>query len=39
LEVVKLSQAYLIGQDVDMYYVEEDRPASVRNSDLVEELG
>jgi phospholipid-transporting ATPase len=27
LEVVKLALAYLIGQDLDMYYEPDDRPA------------
>ena len=39
LEVVKLALAYLIGQDLEMYYAEDDRPTSCRTSDLVEELG
>lgn len=39
LEVVKLILAYLIGQDLEMYYAEDDRPTSCRTSDLVEELG
>ena len=39
MEVLKLSLAYLINQDLDMYYREDDRPASCRTSDLVEELG
>ena len=39
LEVMKLALAYLISQDEEMYYQEEDRPASCRTSDLVEELG
>ena len=39
LEVLKLTLAYFINQDIDMYYSEDDRPASCRTSDLVEELG
>ena len=39
LEVLKLILAYLISQDGSMYYEEDDRRASCRTSDLVEELG
>ena len=39
LEVVKLALAYLIAQDLEMYYELDNRPASCRTSDLVEELG
>ena len=39
LEVLKLALAYLISQDGEMYYAEDNRPASCRTSDLVEELG
>ena len=39
LEVLKLALAYLISQDLDIYHRDEDRPASCRTSDLVEELG
>jgi phospholipid-transporting ATPase len=39
LKVVKLALAYLITQDVDMYYEPDDRPAVCKTSDLVEELG
>ena len=39
LEVVKLYLSKLIGWDADMYYEPDDRPASCRTSDLVEELG
>ena len=39
LEIVKLAQSFLMSKDLDMYYQEEDRPASCRTSDLVEELG
>lgn len=31
--------AYLISQDLKMYYEPDDKPASSRSSDLVEELG
>lgn len=37
LEVLKLGQAFLISQDLKMYY--NDKPANCRSSDLVEELG
>jgi phospholipid-transporting ATPase len=39
LEVLKLLLAYLISQDKEMYDEEDDRRASCRTSDLVEELG
>lgn len=39
LEIVKLACSYLIRQDLQMYYAPDDRPASARTSDLVEELG
>jgi phospholipid-transporting ATPase len=39
LEVVKLALAYIMSQDLDMYYEEDDKPAICRTSDLVEELG
>lgn len=39
LEVVKVAISYLIGQDIQMYYSLDDRKASCRTSDLVEELG
>ena len=39
LEIVKLACSYLIRQDLQMYYAPDDRPASTRTSDLVEELG
>ena len=39
LEIVKLACSYLIRQDLQMYYGPDDRPASTRTSDLVEELG
>lgn len=39
LEVLKLIQAYLIVFDLDLYYKEYDKKASVRTSDLIEELG
>ena len=39
LEIVKMILAYMIQQDLGMYYEEDDRPAACRTSDLVEELG
>jgi phospholipid-transporting ATPase len=39
MEIVKLGQAFLIKNDVDMYYSRDDRIANVRSSDLIEELG
>lgn len=39
MEVVKLCLAYLIGQDLQMYYEPNDVPAVCRVSDLIEELG
>lgn len=39
LEILKLLEGYLIKNDTDMYYAELDKPANVRSSDLVEELG
>lgn len=39
LEIVKLALAYLVMQDLDMYYEPDDRPANCRTSDLIEELG
>ena len=39
LEVLKLIQAYLIAFDEDLYYKEYNKRASVRTSDLIEELG
>lgn len=39
LEVLKLVQAYLIAFDEDLYYAEYNKRASVRTSDLIEELG
>jgi phospholipid-transporting ATPase len=37
LEVLKLGQAFLISQDLSMFF--NDKPAACRSSDLVEELG
>lgn len=39
IEMLKLSQAYLIGRDVKMYDEETKQNALCRNSDLIEELG
>ncbi|KAL7751308.1 aminophospholipid translocase [Sorochytrium milnesiophthora] len=39
MEVVKLVQAFLINNDLDIYYEEYDTPATCRTSSLVEELG
>jgi len=39
LEIVKLYLSRLISWDECMYFEEDDRPASCRTSDLVEELG
>jgi len=39
LEIVKLALAYLVMQDLEMYYEPDDRPTHVRTSDLIEELG
>jgi phospholipid-transporting ATPase len=39
MEVVKLGQAYLINNDVEIYYTEDDKRANCRTSDLIEELG
>ena len=39
IEMLKLSQAYLIGGDVRMYDLETDKFGMCRNSDLIEELG
>jgi phospholipid-transporting ATPase len=39
LEIVKLYLSRLIGWDRCLYFEEDDRPASCRTSDLVEELG
>merc|ERR1719427_1690027 len=39
LEVVKFIQAWLIMQDLNMYYEENDTPAQARTSNLNEELG
>lgn len=37
--MLKLTQAYLIGKDVQMYDPETEKFALCRNSDLIEELG
>jgi P-type E1-E2 ATPase len=39
IEMLKLSQAYLIGKDVQMYDKETEKFGLCRNSDLIEELG
>lgn len=39
LEVLKLLLGYFIKSDIEIYYENDDRPANVRNSDLIEELG
>ncbi|KAF3938341.1 hypothetical protein ABW19_dt0210425 [Dactylella cylindrospora] len=39
VEVVKYYQAFLINQDLDIYYAQTDTPAVCRTSSLVEELG
>ena len=39
LEVLKLVQAYMIAFDNDLFYAEYNKRASVRTSDLIEELG
>ncbi|MCO5591965.1 hypothetical protein L7F22_045958 [Adiantum nelumboides] len=39
LEIVKVIQALLINSDVDIYYLEMDKPAFARTSNLNEELG
>lgn len=39
IEVMKLTQQYLINHDVQMYHTETDTPALSRTSNLVEELG
>jgi phospholipid-transporting ATPase len=39
LEIVKLALAYLLKNDVEMYYEPDDKPAACRTSDLIEELG
>jgi phospholipid-transporting ATPase len=39
LEIVKIALAYIISQDLEMYYAVDDKPAKSRTSDLVEELG
>ncbi|KAL3526061.1 hypothetical protein ACH5RR_014433 [Cinchona calisaya] len=39
IEIVKVLQTIFINQDQDMYYVETDKPARARTSNLNEELG
>ena len=39
MELVKVFQAYFIGQDIEMYHEETDTPAKARTSTLSEELG
>jgi magnesium-transporting ATPase (P-type) len=39
IEMLKLSQAYIVGKDVKMYDEETENFALCRNSDLIEELG
>ena len=39
IEMLKLTQAYLIGKDVQMYDEETEKFGLCRNSDLIEELG
>ena len=39
IEMLKLTQAFLIGRDVQMYSSETKNFALCRNSDLIEELG
>jgi|Transcript_9540 phospholipid-transporting ATPase len=39
LEILKIILAYLIGQDLEIYYEKEDKPTLCRTSDLVEEIG
>ena len=39
IEIVKYCQAFLINEDLDMYYDRTDTPAVCRTSSLVEELG
>ena len=39
IDMVKLFQASLINADIKMFYTEDLHYASVRNSDLIEELG
>lgn len=39
IEMLKLSQAYLIGKDAQMYDKETQQYGLCRNSDLIEELG
>jgi phospholipid-transporting ATPase len=39
VEMVKYAQAFLISNDLDMYYDKSDTPTTCRTSSLVEELG
>lgn len=39
MEIVKVVQSKLIGDDLDMYYEKTDMPAVARSSGLIEELG
>ena len=39
LEVLKLSQAYFISKDIDMFYKPLNKSANVKSSDLIEEMG
>ncbi|CDW89464.1 p-type atpase [Stylonychia lemnae] len=39
IEMLKLTQAYLIGKDLKMYDIETEQFGICRNSDLIEELG
>ena len=39
IDLVKTGMAFLINNDLDMYYPETDMPAACRTSSLVEELG
>lgn len=39
LEIVKLMHAYLIANDPDLFYLPANKKPSVKNSELIEELG
>lgn len=39
LEIVKLMHAYLIAHDPELFYHPANKPPTVKNSDLIEELG
>lgn len=39
IEMLKLSQAFIVGRDAKMYDLETEKFALCRNSDLIEELG